>query len=211
MKKAVADFLYAVFAGIMIGIGGTVYLSVQNSVVGALLFAIGLIVILQCGFNLFTGKIGYAVNNKPRYLLFCLLVWAGNLAGTAAVGYALRLTRATAALQRAIELSIVKLNDAPLSILLLSILCGLLMYIAVDGFKRIEHPVGKYITVFLCVSVFILCGFEHCVANMFYFSAANVWSVYTLCYLGIMTVGNALGGVLLPAAEKLKNLLLNKQ
>ena len=127
------------------------------------------------------------------------------------MGYALRLTRAAAALQRAMELSIVKLNDAPISILLLSILCGLLMYIAVDGFKRIEHPVGKYITVFLCVSVFILCGFEHCVANMFYFSAANVWSVYTLCYLGIMTAGNALGGVLLPAAEKLKNLLLNKQ
>ncbi|MBE6996248.1 MAG: formate/nitrite transporter family protein, partial [Ruminococcaceae bacterium] len=53
-------------------------------------------------------------------------------------------------------------------------------------------------------SVFILCGFEHCVANMFYFSVANVWSAKTVLYLLVMSVGNAVGGVLIPLCRQLK-------
>lgn len=45
------------------------------------------------------------------------------------------------------------------------------------------------------------CGFEHCVANMYYFTAAGVWSLRTLGYLLLMTAGNAVGGVLLPLAR----------
>ena len=57
------------------------------------------------------------------------------------------------------------------------------MYVAVDGFKEKGNPV----ILFLCVSVFILAGFEHCVANMFYFTLAGVWSGRTFIYLFIMT------------------------
>ena len=73
------------------------------------------------------------------------------------------------------------------------------MYVAVDGFKQKGNPV----ILFLCVSVFILAGFEHCVANMFYFTLAGVWSGRTFIYLFIMTLGNSLGGMLIPAVKKI--------
>jgi formate/nitrite transporter FocA (FNT family) len=41
-KKKIELFINAIYAGIMIGIGGTVYLSVANKMLGAFLFGIGL-------------------------------------------------------------------------------------------------------------------------------------------------------------------------
>ena len=52
-----------------------------------------------------------------------------------------------------------------------------------------------YISLYLGVVVFIICGFEHCVANMFYFTLAGVWSIETIKYLLVMTLGNAVGGI----------------
>ena len=57
---------------------------------------------------------------------------------------------------------------------------------------------------FRSVAVFVQAGFEHCVANMFYFTVAGAWSGKTVLYLIVMTLGNALGGVLFPAAKKFR-------
>ena len=78
------------------------------------------------------------------------------------------------------------------------------MFIAVDGFKNNPHEIGKYIGVFMGVIVFILAGFEHCIANMFYFSVANMWSGKALLYLLVMSVGNACGGVIIPLCRQMK-------
>jgi formate/nitrite transporter FocA (FNT family) len=199
MKKALADFLYAVFAGMSIALGGVVFLSLDNKVLGALFFTVGLFTVCVNGFNLFTGKVGYLFENKPTYLLFLLNVWLGNLLGTFLVANLLRLTRIGAALnEKAAALCATKLADSPLSIFVLAIFCNILMYIAVDGFKNNPHEFGKYLGLFFGVSVFILCGFEHCVANMFYFSMAGVWDLHTFVWLLIMTAGNMVGGVVLP-------------
>lgn len=206
MKYHLKSFLYAVLAGVCIGIGGAVNLSVENTVVGAFLFSIGLIMICVNGFNLFTGKVGYLPDQKPSYLLFLLTVWLGNLAGTALVGYALRLTRVGISGEGARVYAMVqtKLDDHPLSVFILAFFCGILMYLAVNGYRRIEHHVGKYIALILPVAVFILCGFEHCVANMFYFSVANAWGdPKAWGWIGIMTLGNACGSVVFRLTEKL--------
>ena len=78
------------------------------------------------------------------------------------------------------------------------------MYVAVACFRSTENPIGKYAGVFIGVPVFILCGFEHCVANMFYFTLAEAWSVKAAGYLLIMTLGNSLGGMLVPAVKRLE-------
>lgn len=49
----------AVYAGFMIGIGGIVYLSVDNKAIGSLLFSFGLLTIVTQGFCLYTGKVGF--------------------------------------------------------------------------------------------------------------------------------------------------------
>ena len=83
-----------------------------------------------------------------------------------------------------------KLSDSLLSIFILAVFCNLMIYIAVENFKSNPHTLGKYLAIFLGVMVFILAGFEHCVANMVYFSVANMWSLL------VMTAGNAVGGMI---------------
>lgn len=199
VKKLLKTFAGGLLAGIAIAIGGTVFLSVENKIIGSLFFTIGLFSVCVFGMNLYTGKICYIFDNDKKYALMLPVIWLGNLAGTLAVAGLERLTRIGANLQeRAKALCETKLNDSVWSILILSIFCDMLIYIAVEGFKNIPHEVGKYLALFFGVAVFILCGFEHCVANMYYFSVAGMWSWKTLLYVFIMTLGNSVGGVILP-------------
>lgn len=199
MKKR-ETFTLAVCAGLMIAVGGTVYLSVENKVAGALLFTVGLYAIVLNDLFLYTGKIGYlgTEENKKEYVVVLGLTWLGNLVGTMLGAFLLRCTRAAKLSEAAAKICEVKLRDQPVSILILAFFCGILMYIAVDGYRQSKNP----IILFLCVSVFILCGFEHCIANMFYFTLAGAWSAKTVFYLIIMTIGNSLGGILIPAVKR---------
>jgi formate/nitrite transporter FocA (FNT family) len=202
--KQLASFLNSVLGGVCIGIGGTVFLSCDNKIAGAIFFCLGLFAICTFGFNLFTGKVGYVLEQPPAYLGFVLSVWLGNLVGTSLVGYAARATRISGIADKAAELCQTKLNDSLLSVFILSVFCGILMFIAVDGFKNNPHEIGKYIGIFMGVIVFILCGFEHCVANMYYFSVANMWSIKALGYLLVISFGNGCGGVVIPLCRELK-------
>lgn len=195
-------FRYSLLAGLMIAIGGAVNLSVDNKVVGAFLFSIGLFTVVNQQFALFTGRVGDFKLKQPAFLIDLLIIWIGNFAATVGVGYLLRVTRVASTLSAKAEtLSQAKLNDNPLSIFVLAIFCGIIMYIAVACFRSTENPIGKYAGVFIGVPVFILCGFEHCVANMFYFSIANAWTWKTFLWLLIMTAGNAVGGLLIPVIK----------
>ena len=202
--KNFLDLLKGILAGIMIAIGGTVYLMVSSKELGAILFAIGLFVIVVNGLNLFTGKVGYIINYSNSYLVEVLLTLLGNFIGTLLTGGILLNTRISAVLNvKASKLVEVKLNDNYLSIFILAIFCGILMYLAVNGYKTIKDPLGKYLAVFLGVSVFILSGFEHCVANMYYFTVAKAWSLYSLIFMFVMILGNAVGAVLFAFSEKI--------
>lgn len=197
-------FISAVLAGICISIGGTVFLSMESKVIGAFLFTVGLFVICTNGLHLFTGKICYIFENGKEYLRTIPLIWLGNLVGTFCSAVVLCMTRIGGAItEKAASICQIKLNDSVGSILVLSFFCNILIYIAVDGFKNNPHEVGKYLALFFGVVVFILCGFEHCVANMFYISVAKAWSAHAFYYLLIMTVGNGLGGVFVPLMKKI--------
>jgi len=205
VKKLPLVFLRAFLAGIMISIGGVVYLSSPIPLAGSLLFAVGLYAILTQGYALYTGAVGYALTAGKQGLLELPVIWLGNLAGTFVCGEIVRLARISETVcTKAASLADVKLNDSLLSIFLLSIFCGMLMFLAVDTFKTQEQGILKAIPVFVCVSVFITCGFEHCVANMFYFAAARSFLIgKTWLYLIVMTLGNAVGGIALGAGKLL--------
>lgn len=183
----------------MIAIGGTVFLSIENKVIGASLFSIGLFGVLIYNLNLYTGKIGYLITNSNlKYIKELIITLIGNFIGACSVGFILRYTRIYDKIyEKSLILANAKLNDNILSIFILSIFCGLLMYYAVNGFKK-QTDFGKYLVVYLGVAVFILCGFEHCIANMYYFSVADIWSLKTLGYTGIMVLGNSVGSFIIP-------------
>lgn len=183
----------------MIAIGGTVFLSIENKVIGASLFSIGLFGVLIYNLNLYTGKIGYLITNfNLKYIKELIITLIGNFIGACSVGFILRYTRIYDKIyEKSLILANTKLNDNILSIFILSIFCGLLLYYAVNGFKK-QTDFGKYLVVYLGVTVFILCGFEHCIANMYYFSVADIWSLKTLGYTGIMVLGNSIGSFIIP-------------
>ena len=200
--KILRTFVSGALAGVCIALGGTVFLLTESRLAGALLFTVGLFTICTCGFSLFTGRVCYVFQRGGAYAASLPVIWLGNLAGTVLIALIERATRIGPALQAAAEtVCAAKLGDTPGSVFLLAVLCNVLIYIAVDGFANNPHEIGKYLALFFGVTVFILCGFEHCVANMYYFTAAGVWSLRTLGYLLLMTAGNAVGGVLLPLAR----------
>lgn len=208
IKRCVDTFLYAVMGGICIGLGGSAYLCTQSQILGAFLFSVGLFTICSMNFNLYTGKVAYIFDNKPDYLIDVLFVWLGNLVGTFSVAFALSFTRIGEGMREKAEaICSTKLSDGPLSLFILAIFCNMLIFIAVDVYKKNPHELGKYLALILGVMAFIMCGFEHSVADMFYFSVANAWSFKAVLYLLIITLGNAVGGVLIPvfrmAHEKL--------
>lgn len=202
MEK-IKTFVLAVLAGICISIGGWVFLSVDNKIIGSALFTTGLFTVCTFGYNLFTGKVCYVFDNDGKYALDLPLIWLGNLAGTYITAALLHQTRVSEVLTaKAIEICDVKLGDNLMSIFILACFCNLMIFIAVDGYRNNPHEIGKYLSIFFGVMVFILCGFEHCVANMFYFSVAGVWSLRTVGYLIIMTLGNSVGGAFIPVIRK---------
>lgn len=198
MKKInenISTLIKAIYAGIMIGIGGIVYLMSKNSIIGATLFGIGLFTICVYKMNLYTGMVGYILENKINYVFKLLITLIGNFIGTFLTAILIINTRLSDIIIKAKNISLIKINDSYLSILILSFFCGILMYLAVNNYKKSEDVIKKYLSIFLSVIVFILCGFEHCIANMFYFSVAEVWSLKSIFSIIIMIIGNSLGAI----------------
>ena len=199
-------FIGAVLAGIAIGLGGLVFLSVDNKVIGSLLFTIGLFTVCTMGFNLFTGKVCYTFQNDTAYKIGLPVIWLGNLVGTGLTAGCAWMTRvAPAVSEKAMGLCQTKLADTYAILFLLGILCIIFIYIGVEGYKSNPHEFGKYLALVFGVMVFILCGTEHCVADMFYFWMAGAWSGQAVVRLLVITLGNAVGGVLLPLLRGLQN------
>lgn len=195
LKKNINILFKGIYAGMMIGIGGTVYLSISNSIIGAIFFSVGLLTICIYKMNLYTGMIGYIIENKLNYIVTLLLTLIGNFIGTMITSLLVLNTRIANLSVRAKEISAIKINDNYLSIFILSIFCGMLMYIAVNTFKKGKDSIVRYLAIFICVIVFILSGFEHCIANMYYISLAKLWSLKAVLSMLIMILGNSVGSI----------------
>lgn len=217
LKDSLRTLLLAALAGFCIGIGGIVYLMQENKLAGAFLFAVGLLTILIFKFNLFTGMVGYLgeqlLVKKWGYLITLLLVWLGNLLGTGLAALGVSLTRIGDVLSaKCALLSATKTADKWYSLLLLGVFCGILMYIAVDTFKKRigEKDFLCCLAVLMGVMVFILAGFEHSIADMFYFWMGGAFPKAIPALLWI-TLGNAVGGNLIPAGLLLAKTLSGEE
>ena len=108
MKKI---FLSAILAGMVIGFGGTVFLSVENTVIGSLFFTIGLFVVCTRGLHLFTGKVCYLFDNDAAYAKTLPVIWLGNLVGTAIIAALEQFTRLASLDARAQAICALKLSE----------------------------------------------------------------------------------------------------
>lgn len=196
LKKPLTD---GFLAGLMIAIGGSVFLSCEVHWVGAVFFSVALLCICYFGFSLYTGKVGFlAQDASPRALAEVYLGLLGNLLGTLVFGRLAALAL-PALSETALALCLGKLEQTALQTLLRALFCGVLMYAAVWIFRE-KHTIAG---ILFCVPVFILAGFEHSIADLFYFFLAGLFSGKAALFLLLAVVGNTLGGLLIPLLRRL--------
>jgi len=187
-------------AGVLISIGGSVFLSCENKVIGALLFTVALLCICYKGYSLFTGKVGYLPEKADKEAFSVLLLGLlGNAIGTILCGFLLRVAVPTIG-TAAETLCNGKLETQALwQTFVRAIFCGILMYLAVSIFRDSKTPLA----ILFCIPVFILSGFEHSIADLYYFAASGIVSLRACAFLWVVIAGNSVGGVLLGLLMKL--------
>ena len=193
--KRIAEFIKSILAGMAISLGGAVFLSCENKAVGAFFFCVGLITVVYFSLNLYTGKIGYVLENNKTFFIDTALSVLGNALGCLVFGLI------KSPIGNVVNIVAAKLEKAPLEVFVDGILCGVLIFICVDIFKKKNTPLA----ILFCVPTFILCGFEHSIADMFYVFNARNFSLNSSIFLILVVLGNAVGGLLFPVLLKLYN------
>ena len=200
--------LLAVLAGMYIafaGVGATIANVVVNKLAGACVFPAGLAMVVVAGSELFTGDNLMLTSLLDRRItagkmfLTLLIVYLGNLLGSLlvafmAVGSGVMGAYAEAVAGAAVTKATLGFGPA----LLRGVLCNILVCVAVWMAAAAKTVPGKIVGLFLPIMVFVLCGYEHSVANMYYLPAGMLAAArYALPAEGL-NLGSALLGNLLP-------------
>ena len=210
VKNILLNFLKGILAGLSIGVGGFLYILMVHyvegelgKVLGSLLFAIGLFLVCTFKLSLYTGKIGMIYEGKQTKEFYISLpaMLIGNAIGAFALGYlcffifkdtnVMDTVNATCGVRTTLK----TFNDY-LSCIIKSTLCGFCVYMAVKLFNlnRLK-PLGIGLLVFF-VFIFVYCGFQHCIANMFYFGFGNHINSNMFINLALVIVFNSIGPIL---------------
>ena len=173
----------AAVAGFLIGLGVIINTLAANPVLGAALFSFGLLTIIDLQIPLYTGQIGFIKNKKIQDLIYILLF---NLLGIAICVGAFYF-KDSSFKEILINKSIIKFDKTFLQIFIDAFYCGTLIHFAVKCKKQL-------ITV-MAVTIFILIGAEHCIADFPYY-IINISLVNSLKFL-LIIMGNSCGAIFL--------------
>lgn len=212
----------AIFAGVFIGFGGAAFLLVMGTVsipgisklIGASLFPVGLMLVCCCGAELFTGNSLLAIALLDKKITFgqlmrnWVLVYIGNIIGS----YLLAFMLYQSGLFDTISETVINVAKAKVSMtfvqaLMRSILCNMLVVLAVWFQSASKDITGKIFAIWFPIMLFVFCGYEHSVANMFFIplgqllgadvSTGAMW----LNNLLPVTIGNVIGGAVIIASS----------
>ena len=218
---ALKTLLLGILAGMFIalaGVGSTMasagFVSYSiKKLASACVFPAGLIMVVLAGSELFTGNnlIIISVLDKKVKVSSMLknwgIVYLGNLIGSLLVAFlaVYPIAKSDETFSAALIASASAKTKLPiLSMLFKGILCNFLVCIAVWMSNACDNAGGKAVACYFPIMLFVLCGFEHSVANMFYLPAGMIASYMTevegitllsaLKNLLFVTVGNIIGG-----------------
>lgn len=173
----------SISAAVLIALGDYVLLKLGNPI-GPFLFALGLLGVCYMNLNLFTGKCGFLIENKIkiRDLLIILIV---NLISGYLVGLAMSVTDPEIMKNAVTKVATWNISKA---FFIKSVLCGVVMYIAVYMYKK-----GTPLGILFGIPLFIFCGFQHCIANVITLGIARTFD-YSLF---LCIIGNFIGSLLI--------------
>ncbi len=235
-KAALPDarcFVLAMFAGAFIGFGAAFFGLVTSDaalpfaatrLLGGLCFSLGLLLVVCCGAELFTGNalmvcgLKGGTVERPAVLKNWVLVWVGNFAGALVLVLLMYLANLQAMNGGAVGDAFVSIAAGKVSlnwmtIVCKGILCNVLVCLAVWISFAARSVADKMLGIVLPITAFVALGFEHCVANMFFFAfglackvagygaavaGADALNIGSVCYnLFFSTIGNVIGGAAL--------------
>ena len=160
--KAINTLVSSILAGICIGLGGYVNL-VMGGIIGAVMFSFGLLSVVHYKYALYTGKAGFFTNKVEFVELFLIII--GNFIGCWLVSIIFVQCYSDLVNAQAIVDTI--LGKSLIEVLILAIPCGFIMSTAVAFARK-----GQYLPLLFGVPLFIVCGFRHSIADIFYYCAA---------------------------------------
>jgi formate/nitrite transporter FocA (FNT family) len=194
-------------AGMYIGLGATTYLLIPDKVVGALFFTVGIFLVMNFYEMLFTKVVPFSVA-KDYSPLDIVITFCGNFIGSIAYSILISQTRLSPKLTEPLsELVHKKLSDNLLSLFIMAIFCAVLVAYGVLSNKYFEKT-NKSLGVFFClifVAAFVISGFDHVVANMFYYSFYTInvgFETPMISSFIIVGLGNIVGGLFVGFTEK---------
>lgn len=219
-------FILAVAAGIYIGLGSHVFListtgadtgfeQMIGKLVGASLFPAGLMMVILCGAELFTGNclLTLALADKKitmrKLLTNWIVVYLGNFAGALFLSALLAGSGlySGALAERAVAVAQSKASMAFGQGLIRGVLCNVLVVLACWMQAGAKDLGGKILAIWFPIAMFVFAGFEHSVANMTYIPLGMMLGApvsagqLLLGNLLPVTIGNIIGGgLLVPAA-----------
>jgi formate/nitrite transporter FocA (FNT family) len=202
-------FRLGVLAGLLIGIGGAVNLqlsSMGQPIFGAVFFSFGLMCVCILGANLFTGKVGYLLENDKNYAIDVGIMAIGNIVGAMLVGYLAGVIFPDWAV--ALPAKFLYGEGATwYGCILRALGAGAFVYLAVECFKRIENYPAKLLMICLSISTMVLLGCNHSIANVFYFAYAQIrvagfdW-INAIVSVIVAMIGNSVGSLILYLLQK---------
>ena len=168
-------------AAILIALGDFALLKLGNPI-GPIIFAFGLLGVCYMGQNLFTGKCGFLFQDKIK-VSHLFIILAANLVAGYLIGACFSLIDEGV---KSAAVAKVSTWTFDLPMLIKSIMCGVIMYIAVLMYKK-----GTPLGIIFGIPLFIFCGFQHCIANVITMGVALTfdWSLL------IAILGNFFGSI----------------
>ena len=174
-------------AGIAISIGGIAFLVSGQ----AWMFPVGLFMVCLFELDLFTGKVS-TVDKLSRVPDLIIMV-VTNMLVAMVTGEVMRYAKPTI-IDVAVKICEKKMSEG-FALIPLAILCNVMIYTAVYSYNNKRSAVRMF-GLYFATMIFVLCGFEHCVANAFYFALAGMVDGSVIAYLVKNAVFNAVGGIL---------------
>lgn len=194
VKKAnlsvIDTLLLSVMAGMFIACGGiastTAVVTVKSAslakFISACIFPAGLIMVLMCGSELFTGDNLVAIAWYDRKIKFWqvlrnwVLVLFGNFIGATIISALVVYGHTPDLFDKQLAQSIVNTANAKCDLTFIEaffrgIMCNILVCIGVWGAAAAKDVAGKVAFAFWPVMAFVVCGYEHSVANCYYIMA----------------------------------------
>lgn len=202
--------LMSIMAGIFITLGAQGFMVTYDNVfLRAAVFPVGLMLIVIVGGELFTGNclMTFALIQKKitakSYIKTMVQVFFGNFIGALIMVFFLYYAKIydNAFLSETIaHIAKAKVSLSFSETLIKGILCNILVSLGVWFAATAKDTTGKLLGCWFPVMLFVLCGYEHCVANMFYlpmgaiFDHSITWSQIFINNLIPVTIGNFIGG-----------------